>query len=263
MARRRTVAALSGWIAALAMMFAIPAAKTAEPVPLVFAAASLKGALDAAAADWRMTTGKEVRISYAGSSVLARQIERGAPADLFLAADLDWMIYLDVRGLVKPETKIDLLSNRLVLIAPKASDISLAIEPGFDLADALAGGRLAMADARAVPAGKYGKAALQKLGVWATVEKKVAQAENVRAALAFVSRGEAPLGVVYRTDALADPNVRIVATFPEATHPPIVYPAVLAATSQNADAAAFLAYLSSYRSRTIFHAHGFAVLNRS
>lgn len=256
MARRGAVAALCGLLAAFAL-----AARAAEPAPLVFAAASLKGALDAVAADWHMATDKEVTISYAGSSVLARQIERGAPADLFLAADLDWMAYLEARGLVKPETKVDLLGNSLVLIAPKASAIALTIEPGFDLLHALAGGRLAMADTTSVPAGKYGKAALQKLGVWATVEKRLAQAENVRAALAFVSRGEVPLGIVYRTDALADPNVRIVATFPDATHAPIVYPAALTSTSQSADAAAFLAYLSSERARTIFRSHGFAVLN--
>lgn len=261
MMRRCAFATVLPLLAAMAIAFAMPVAKAAERAPLVFAAASLKGALDAAASDWHLATGKDVKISYAGSSVLARQIERGAPADLFFAADLDWMAYLDARGLVKPETKIDLLGNRLVLVAPKTSDISLAIEPGFDIVHALAGGRLAMANTTSVPAGKYGKAALQKLGVWAAVEDRLAQAENVRAALAFVARGEAPLGIVYRTDALAERNVRIVATFPNATHAPIVYPAALTSASQNADAAAFLAYLSSERARTIFRAHGFAVLN--
>ena len=235
-------------------------ARAASNPPLVFAAASLKEALDAVTAEWAHESGKTARISYAGSSLLARQIEQGAPADLFISADLDWMDYLDARHLLKARSRIDLLGNRLVLIAPKASGVSLTIAPGFDLAHALGTGRLAMADTKAVPAGKYGKAALEKLGVWASVENRIAQAENVRAALAFVARGEAPLGIVYRTDALAEPGVRIVALFPEDTHQPIVYPAALTAASRNEDAAALLAFLSSARAGEIFKSHGFVLL---
>ncbi|MGB5950549.1 MAG: molybdate ABC transporter substrate-binding protein [Parvibaculum sp.] len=247
-----------GLLAALALPGA--AARAAGTPPLVFAAASLKEALDAVTAEWAHETGKTVRISYAGSSLLAKQIGQGAPADLFISADLDWMDYLDARHLLKAKSRIDLLGNRLVLVAPKGSAVSLTIAPGVDLAHALGTGRLAMADTRAVPAGKYGKAALEKLGVWASVENRIAQAENVRAALAFVARGEAPLGIVYRTDALAEPAVRIVAVFPEDTHPPIVYPAALTAASRNEDAAAFLGFLSSARAGKIFKAHGFTTL---
>jgi molybdate transport system substrate-binding protein len=226
---------------------------------VVFAAASLKNALDAVNEAWRRETGKSVRISYAASSALARQIEQGAPAHIFVSADTDWMDYLDGRGLIDRATRGDLLGNRLVLISPAAAARPLEPTPGFDLAGALGDGRLAMANVDAVPAGKYGKAALEKLGVWTKVAPRVAQTENVRAALLLVSRGEAPLGIVYRTDAIVDANVRIVGTFPNDTHPPIIYPIALTSGATHPDAAAFLAFVRSPTARAIFEAQGFLV----
>ena len=227
---------------------------------LVFAAASLKNALDAIAADWRRETGKQATISYAASSTLAKQIENGAPADLFISADRDWMDYLEQRKLIKPDSRVDLLGNKLVLIAPKDCKIDLVIRPGFDLAGALGDGRLAMADPAAVPAVLYGKAALEKLGVWRDVASRVAAAENVRAALLLVARGEAPLGIVYQTDAAAEPKVRVVAAFPPDTHPPIVYPVAVTRESRSPDAAAFLVFLRSASARAAFESQGFTVL---
>ena len=213
----------------------------------MFAAASLKNALDAVNAQWTKETGKKAVISYASSSALAKQIEQGAPAQMFISADLDWMDYLAAKSLIKPDTRSNLLGNRIVLIAPKDKAQPVEIKPGFDLAKLLGDGRLAMANVDAVPAGKYGKAALEKLGLWAGVSGKIAQAENVRAALLLVSRGEAPAGIVYQTDAAADPNVKIIGTFPEDTHPPIIYPIALTASATHPDAAAFLAYIKSRR----------------
>jgi molybdate transport system substrate-binding protein len=224
---------------------------------IVFAAASLKGSLDQAVQLFERNTGNKVAISYAASSVLAKQIENGAPADLFISADEDWMNYLAERKLINPASRINLLKNRLVLIAPAKSAIQADIAPNFPLAASLGDGRLAMADPAHVPAGIYGRAALQTLGVWASVEKRIAPAENVRAALALVSRGEAPLGIVYRTDALADGNVRIVAEFPANTHPPIIYQAALTASSAHPDAANLLAFLNSAAGRSIFQNYGF------
>lgn len=232
--------------------------------PVLFAAASLRNALDEIAAAYRAETGRAVRVSYAASSALARQIEAGAPADLFLSADRDWMDYLERRGLIRAGTRADLLTNRLVLIAPKDSPVRAAIAPGFPLAALLGEGRLAMADTSAVPAGKYGRAALQALGVWDAVEGRIGQADNVRAALALVSRGEAPLGIVYRTDAVADPKVTILDIFPEDSHPRIVYPAALTAHAEGrgggTGAADFLAFLKSPEAEAAFRRHGFAVL---
>src|SRR5262245_32661357 len=168
---------------------------------LVFAAASLKNALDEVAAQWHRETGKKASISYAASNTLIKQIEQGAPADIFISADLDWLDYGQQKDLIKLDSRFNLLGNRLVLIAPKDANISANIQPGFDLAALLKDGRLAMANVDAVPAGKYGKAALEKLGAWDAVKDKIAQAENVRAALLLVARGEAPLGIVYQTDA--------------------------------------------------------------
>jgi molybdate transport system substrate-binding protein len=227
---------------------------------LVFAAASLKNALDDAAGRWSKETGKQTRISYAASSALARQIESGAPADVYISADLDWMDYVAQRKLIRPESRTNLLGNRIVLIAPKESRTEAQIEPGFPLRKLLGEGRLAMANVQAVPAGKYGKASLEALGVWTSVQDRIAQAENVRAALLLVSRGEAPLGIVYQTDAAADPGVRIVGAFPEDTHPPIVYPIALVAGSANPDAAAFVAWLQSPAARGSFERQGFTVL---
>ena len=194
----------------------------------------------------------EATISYAASSALAKQIEEGAPADVFVSADLDWMAYLAERDLVQPDTEVELLGNRLALVAPADSEAAAAIAPGFDLAGLLGDGRLAIANVDAVPAGRYGKAALEALGVWESVSE-LAQAENVRAALALVALGEAPLGIVYATDAAAEPAVRTVGVFPEDTHPPIVYPAAATAEA-GPDAAAFLAFLQSAPARAIFEA---------
>jgi molybdate transport system substrate-binding protein len=227
---------------------------------LVFAAASLKNALDEIAAQWRRETGKKVAISYAASNNLIKQIEQGAPADIFFSADLDWMDYGQQKNLIKPDTRTNLLGNRIVLIAPKDSAAKIDIRPGFDLAAALKGGRLAVGSVDAVPAGKYGKAALEKLGAWSGVKDKIAQAESVRAALLFVARGEAPLGIVYQTDAASDPNVKIVGAFPDDTHPPIVYPVALTKETTNPDAAAFLNYIKSPAARPAFEKQGFIVL---
>jgi molybdate transport system substrate-binding protein len=230
-----------------------------QPV-VVFAAASLKNALDEVAGQWTKETGKQTKISYAASPALAKQIEAAAPADIFISADPDWMDYVDQRKLVRAGSRSNLLGNRIVLIAGKDSKAAARIEPGFPLRTLLGDGRLAMANVEAVPAGKYGKAALEKLGVWASVQDRLAQAENVRAALLLVSRGEAPLGIVYQTDAAADANVRIVGAFPEDTHPAIVYPVALTASSANPDAAAFVAYLRSAQARAAFEKQGFTVL---
>ena len=189
-----------------------------------------------------------------------RQIEQGAPADIFMSADTDWMDYGQQKNLVRPETRADLLGNRLVLVAPKDSTVSLRVAPGMDLAAALKGGRLAMANVDAVPAGKYGKAALEKLGAWDRVKDSIAQGENVRAALLLVSRGEAPLGIVYETDAVSEPTVRIVGRFPEDMHPPIIYPVAITRDSRNPDAAAFLDFIRSPAARPAFERQGFTVL---
>ncbi len=249
----------------VALMLAGLATSTQAPAQggdvVVFAAASLKNALDAITAQWQTETGKKVVISYAASSALAKQIEQGAPAQMFISADLDWMDYAAQKHLIKPETRSNLLGNRIVLIAAKDKAQSVAIKPAFDLVKVLGSGRLAMANVDAVPAGKYGKAALEKLGVWSSVSDKVAQAENVRAALLLVSRGEAPAGIVYQTDAAAEPNVKIIGTFPEDTHPPIIYPIALTASAANPDAEALLAYIKSARAKPVFEAQGFSVLS--
>lgn len=239
--------------------FGLPA-QAADVV--VFAAASLKNALDVINGDWQKQTGKHTTISYAASSALAKQIEAGAPADVFVSADLDWMDYLDKKKLIKPGSRHDLLSNRLVLIAPAGSAAKVDIDPGFPLAKLLGGGKLAMADPNAVPAGRYGKAALTKLGVWDQVSGSVASAENVRAALLLVARGEAPFGIVYATDAAIEPKVKIVATFPEADVPPITYPVAIAASSKNPDAGGFVTYLSGTDAAARFEKFGFAVLDK-
>jgi molybdate transport system substrate-binding protein len=230
----------------------------AGPV-IVFAAASLKNALDGASAAWQNEAGKEAKISYAASSALAKQMEQDAPAQIFISADRDWMDYVAGKGLIKPESRSDLVGNKLVLVAPKDATVSLDLKPGADLAGTLGEGRLAIGNVDSVPAGKYGKAALENLGLWAGVSGKLAQAESVRAALLLVSRGEAALGVVYQTDAVSDPNVRIVATFPADSHAPIVYPAALT-TKAGPAAAAFLDYIKSDKAAPFFKAQGFTVL---
>jgi len=254
-----------GFGLALAMgvgpMIGTAQAQTKELV--IFAAASLKNALDEATANWVKETGKPApKISYAASNALAKQLEQGAPADLFLSADLDWMDYAASKNLIKPETRVSLLANRIALIAPSDSTAQLTLAPGVDLSAALGGGRLAMGNVESVPAGKYGKAALEKLGGWDKVKDKVAQADNVRAALLLVSRGEAPLGIVYTTDAAAEPKVKVVATFPEDSHPPIIYPVAVTKDSTNADALGFLTYLRSAGPKAAFEKQGFTVLNK-
>ncbi|MCX5495134.1 molybdate ABC transporter substrate-binding protein [Kaistia dalseonensis] len=227
----------------------------------VFAAASLKNALDNAAGLYKEKTGKGVAISYAASSNLAKQIEAGAPADIFFSADLDWMDYLAKKDLIDPATRVTLLGNTLVLVAPVDSTASLTIAKDFPLAAALGtDGKLAMGSVASVPAGKYGKAALTALGVWPAVESHVAQADNVRAALAFVAKGEAPFGIVYGTDAKSEKGVKVVGTFPEDSHPPIVYPIAKVAASANPDAKAFLDFLLSPEARPSFEAQGFTIL---
>ncbi len=241
---------------ALLMLFgAVPARADA---PVVLAAASLQEALGAVADAW--VKQKHVRpvISFAGSSALARQIEAGAPADLFISADEEWMDYLEKRSLLAPGTRKVIAGNRLVLIAPSDSKVTLKIAKGFPLARALGSGRLAMADPAGVPAGRYGRAALEALGVWAAVEPRVVRSENVRAALALVERGEAPFGIVYATDAAASRKVRVVGVFPASSHASIRYPAARLKTAKADEASAFLAFLTSREAKAIFARHGFS-----
>ncbi len=249
--------------ALLALIYAGDArpARAEHPDVLVFAAASLKTALDEINAQWHERTGKRVTISYAASSALAKQIEQGAPADLFISADEDWMDYLAERKLIGPETRSDLVGNRLVLISSKGADLQVNIVPGFPLLSLLGQGRLAMANTEAVPAGKYGRAALDALGVWESVKGRIAQAENVRAALLLVSRGEAPLGIVYESDAVSDSNVARVGTFPENTHPRIAYPIAVTAGSTRPAVYAFVNMLKTPEARAIFEKQGFTTLN--
>jgi molybdate transport system substrate-binding protein len=244
----------------LPALLACSGASEPEQGPVVLAASSLQESLEEAGRAWAAQGHAAPVLSFAGSSALARQVEQGAPADLFISADLDWMDYAAGKNLIKADTRFNLLGNKIVLIAPRDSKTTTLAITGGDLARALAGGKLSMGNVDAVPAGKYGKAALEKLGAWAGVATRIAQAENVRAALLLVSRGEAPAGIVYQTDAAADANVRIVGAFPEDTHPAIVYPVALTASSANPDAAAFVAYLRSAQARAAFEKQGFTVL---
>ncbi len=254
-------------LAALAAVITIataPHPATAQEKPIVvFAAASMKNSLDDVNAAFTKQSGINVVASYAASSALMKQIEQGAPADVFLSADIKWMDYGAQRNLIKTGTRVNLLGNRLVLIAPKDSKIgNVTIGPGFDLAGLAGSGRIAAGDVRAVPAGLYAKAALEKLGVWASVEQKMAMAENVRAALVLVARNEAPLGIVYETDAKVDPGVKIVGVFPEDSHPPIIYPVALTANAKP-DAAQYLAFLRTQAAKSIFEHYGFTFLIKS
>lgn len=243
----------------LATALALPIARPSGADPTVFAAASLKDGLDAVITAWAAETGNTATVSYGGSGTLARQIEQGAPVDLFVSANVQWMDHLEQNGLIDAATRIDLLGNRIVLVAPADQPRDMAVEPGFDLAAALGDGRLALASVDAVPAGIYAKAALQSLDAWEDVAGRLAQAENVRAALAYVARGEAPLGIVYATDAIVEPRVTVVGVFPEASHPPIVYPAALTADAGDPMAASLLEFLHSPRAAMIFGQFGFAV----
>lgn len=255
--RRSFICALVG--AALVSSGAGPAAAQSRDV-LVFAAASLKNAVDDIAATWQREAGRKAVISYGGSNSLVQQIEQGAPADVLMSADIDWMDYAEKRNLIRPQTRANLLGNRIALIAPRDSAVAVSIEKGFDLRAALGGGRLAMGNVTAVPAGKYGKAALETLSAWDGVKDRVVQAENVRAALVFVARGETPLGIVYETDAATEPRVRVVGTFPEGSHPPIIYPVAMTTSAAGAGAAEFLKYLHSPAARSAFQKQGFTVL---
>lgn len=254
--RSRRRAAHRACLLVLALV-ALPCTGRAESL-LVFAAASLKPALDEILATPEAGSHETITPSYAASSQLARQIEAGAPAALFVSADQGWMDHLATRGLVLADSRVDLLGNALVLVAPIASTLRLAIVPGIDLGAALgADGRLALAEPASVPAGKYAKAALQHLDAWAPVQARIVAADNVRAALNFVARGEVPLGIVYRSDAMSEPAVRVLDTFPAASHPPIVYPAAIVAGHDSPAARRLLARLREPAQQAIFRAHGF------
>lgn len=263
--RNRAAAALAVFalLAGLALCSSRPALAQGAGV-VVFAAASLKNALDEVGAGFAKDTGKPApRFSYAGSPALARQIEQGAPADVFMSADTDWMDYLDGRKLIRAASRIDLLSNSIVVVTPASARADFQGLTAESLTRALGGGRLALADVRSVPAGRYAKAALEKLGLWDGVKDRLAQTENVRAALVFVARGEAPLGMVYSTDAAAEPRVAIAATLPQDSHPPIIYPAAVTSASRHPDAGSFLAYLSGPQAGASFRRHGFVVLHQT
>jgi len=254
----------AAWIAlvlALLPGFGGPAAAdtAASREVLVYAAASLTDVLNRIGGAYTRDHLTLVKFSFAGTPVLAKQIESGARADVFISADEDWMDYVDERKLIEHGSRVDLLGNRLVLIAPAESTVALTIEPGFRLLEALGvSGRLSLADPSSVPAGRYAKAALTTLGVWRGVANRIAASENVRTALVYVARGEAPLGIVYLTDARADTRVRVVDTFPESTHPPVTYPAALVAGASG-DGAEFLAYLRSDAAAAEFRKAGFDV----
>lgn len=242
-------------VAALALPVSANAAET-----VIFAAASLKNALDAIAADWQAETGNTVAISYAGSNKLAAQIIEGAPADIFISAAVNWMDEVEKAGLTVAGTREDLLGNTLVLIAHGKDAAPVEVAPGFDLTGLLGDEKLAMALVDAVPAGQYGKAALENLGIWDSVAPSVAQAENVRDALRLVSSGEAPYGIVYASDAVADDNVSVVGTFPADSHAPILYPAALLTGAADAEDKALFEMLSTPEAAEIFGKEGFSVL---
>lgn len=278
MTTKRRVRRVSSWVPYALCAFAVQlvalsggsaraAPASAHPIT-VFAAASLTDAVGEVArafSEGRGPTGAPpashipVRTSFAASSVLARQIEAGAPADVFISADLEWMVYLDGRHLLRAGTWRALLGNQLVLVAPVESTVRVTLAPHVDLTRALAGGRLATGDPDSVPVGRYAQAALTKLGVWDQVASNLVRAENVRAALEYVARGEATLGIVYRTDALAEKRVRVVDTFPAESHEPIIYPVALTAGA-TPEAAAFEAFLESSTAREIFTRYGFEPL---
>ena len=251
---------MAGFRTAIAFVLSLlaafaPALATAR-APVVLAAASLQEALTAAAGKWSAKGHDRPVLSFAASSALARQVEAGAPADVFISADEAWMDHVAAAGFVAPGSRAPFLVNALVLIAPASSRVALAIRPGFALRRALGAGRLAMGDPDAVPAGIYGKQALTRLGVWPQVEGRLARAESVRAALALVARGEAPLGVVYATDARAEPRVRVVGAFPPASHAPIVYPIARLKTAGSADAEGFRRFGVSGEGKAVFRRLG-------
>jgi molybdate transport system substrate-binding protein len=253
-------------IPALPQAFAQDSKMAAAPAPAqdkvltVFAAASMKNALDEASSAYSAKSGVKVVASYAASSALAKQLEQGAPADIFISADTDWMDYSSGKKTISDMTRVNLLGNKIVLIAPKDSKIAdVKIGQGFDLAKLAGDGKIATGDVKAVPVGKYAKAALEKLGSWQAAEPKFAMAESVRAALALVARGEAALGIVYETDAKVEPGVKIVGVFPADSHPAIIYPVAATATAKS-DAAGYLAFLKSDAAKSIFEKYGFTYL---
>jgi molybdate transport system substrate-binding protein len=253
---------LAGVLAALLMALPLSATAQSERL-LVFAAASLKNAMDDVTQAYEAGQDVDVRVSYAGSSTLARQIEQGAPADLYVSANQAWMDRLEDDALVRANSRFDLLRNRLVLVAPKDSTQALALSPDIDLAGALGDGRyLAMANTDAVPAGIYGRQALQHLGLWQGLQGRIAQADDVRAALALVARGETPLGIVYASDAVAEEDVRVVDTFADDSHDPIVYPAAILAGVDNPQAKALLRFMRQHQARAIFERWGFDVVTQ-
>jgi molybdate transport system substrate-binding protein len=229
---------------------------------LVFAAASMQTALDAIAPVFLQQQGKTATISYGSSAILAKQIEHDAPADVFISADVKWMDYLEQKKLIEPGTRHNLLGNSLVLIEPANAQAKLKIAPGFGLAGAAGDGKIAVCTVDSCPAGIYAKEALQKLGVWDAVEAKLAQAANVRAALNLVARAEAKFGIVYATDAKAEPKVKVIDVFPTDSHSPIIYPVAVVASSRNPNAAAFVAFLSSQAATKILTEQGFAILSK-
>lgn len=240
----------------------VPAQEQQQGQLTIFAAASMKNAIDEINATFTARTSIKVVASYAASSALMKQIEQGAPADIFASADLDWMDYGSQKKLINDDSRINLLGNKLVLIAPKDSKLaSIEIREDFDLAKLAGDGRIATGDVKAVPVGRYAKAALEKLGLWAAAERKLAMAENVRAALALVARGEAPLGIVYETDARIEQGVKVVGVFPDYSHPLIIYPVALTVSAKPA-AAQYLAYLRSQAAKAVFEKYGFSFLIR-
>jgi molybdate transport system substrate-binding protein len=254
-------ARLFAFISFLAIVAGAPQPSVAQEQITVFAAASLKNALDDTNAAFTKATGVKVTVSYAASSALAKQIEQGAPADIFISADLEWMDYVGERKLIKPGTRFNLLGNKLVLIAPAGSKLAtVTIGQGFDIAKLAGSGRIAVANVNAVPAGRYAKAALEKLGAWAAAEPKLAQAENVRATLAFVTRDETPVGIVYETDAKVEPKVRVVGAFPDSSYPPVTYPVAETAIATKQSASQYLHFLRSPAAKAIFEKYGFSFL---
>jgi molybdate transport system substrate-binding protein len=246
-----------------AALASVPQLAAAQETITVFAAASLKNALDDTSAAFTKATGVKVVASYEASSALAKQIEAGAPADIFISADLRWMDYVAGKSLIKADTRVNLLGNKLVLIAPKDTKLDhVNIGQGFDIAKLAGDGRIAVADVKAVPAGLYAKAALEKLGSWVAAEPKLAQAENVRATLAFVARGETPIGIVYETDAKVEPKVKIIGLFPDGSYPPVTYPVAETAASKSAAAVRYLAFLRESAAKAIFEKYGFSFLIR-
>jgi molybdate transport system substrate-binding protein len=247
-------------LSVLVAMGGTPQPAAAQEQITVFAAASLKNALDDANAAFTKATGTKVVASYAASSALAKQIDSGAPADVFISADLQWMDYAAQKNLIRPDSRVNLLGNKLVLIAPADSELDkMTIAKPFDIAKLAGDGRIAIADVKAVPAGRYAKAALEALDGWAAAEPKLAMAQNVRATLSFVARGETPIGIVYETDAKVEPKVKVVGIFPESSHPAVVYPAAVTAAAK-ADAGKYLNFLRGGEAKAIFERYGFSFL---